>query len=156
MSDFTAISKANESEDIEITNMHFFPSIKIKDVREAQRLDGTVTTARLRKAIISAIIEVNNDLTQWRLEHQAQGINSIEELTEDLIDGESKYIHLYKQAVYCWANALINDRYLNYDATAKAVKQIEPEQQSAGDLYRDARYAIRDILGKSHSTMELI
>jgi len=156
MSDFIAISKANEREDSTIDNIPFFPVIKIKEVREAQRLDGTVTTERLKKAIISAIIEVNNDLTQWRWQQQEQGIHSLEELTEDIIDGESKYIHLYKQAVYCWANALINDRYLNYDATAKAVKQVEPEQQSAGDLYRDARYAIRDILGKSHSTMELI
>lgn len=156
MSDFIAISKANEREDSTINNIPFFPAIKIKEVREAQRLDGTVTTERLKKAIISAIIEVNNDLTQWRRQQQEQGIHSLEELTEDIIDGESKYIHLYKQAVYCWANALINDRYLNYDATAKAVKQVEPEQQSAGDLYRDARYAIRDILGKSHSTMELI
>lgn len=156
MSDFTAISKANESEDVEITNMSFFPNIKIKKVREAQRIDGTVTTERLKNAIISAIITVNNDLTQWRLIQQAQGINSVDELTEELIDGKSKYLHLYKHAVYCWANALINDRYLNYDATAKAVKQIEPEQQSAGDLYRDARYAIRDILGKSRSTMELV
>lgn len=156
MSDFIAISKANESEDVEITNMSFFPNIKIKKVREAQRIDGTVTTERLKKAIISAIITINNDLTEWRLIKQAQGVNSIDELTNDMIDGESKYLHLYKQAVYCWANALISDRYLNYDATAKAVKHVEPEQQSAGDLYRDARYAIRDILGKSRSTMELI
>lgn len=156
MSDFTAISKANESDDIEITNIAFFPVIKIKHVREAQRIDGTVTTERLKKAIISAMITINDDLAEWRLLNQAQGINSIDELTQDSIDGESKYLHLYKQAVYCWANGLINDRYLNYDATAKAIKQTEPEQQSAGDLYRDARYAIRDILGKSHSTMELV
>jgi hypothetical protein len=156
MSDFTALSKANESEDMEITNIAFFPAIKIKDVREAQRLDGTVTTTRLKNAIISSIILVNDDLLHWRLAQQAKGINSIEELSEESIDGKSKYLHLYQHAVYCWTNALINDQYLNYDATAKAVKQIEPEQQSTGDLYRDARYAIRDILGKSHSTMELV
>lgn len=156
MSDFIALSNANEAEDLEISNISFFPAITIKDVRESQRLDGTVTTERLKKAITNAIIAVNDDLYSWRLAKQADGLSSINELIDDIINGESKYLILYKQAVYSWANALLNEQYLNFDVTAKAKNQIEPEQQSAGDLYRNSRYAIRDILGKSHSTMELI
>lgn len=156
MSDFIAIAKANESSDDIIDNDPFFPSIDLDGVRKAQRLDGTITSERLKRAVISAMIEVNNDLNAWRLVQQANGIRSLDELNENRVDAQSKYVHLYQQAVYCWANALICDRYLNYDATAKTIKQIESEQQSAGDLYRDARYAIRDILGKSHSTLELI
>lgn len=156
MSDFIAISKSIENEDLEIKNISFFPHIKIKDVREAQRLDGTVTTERLKKAIIAAMIAVNDDLALWRFEQQDKGYTSIEQISDEKVNNESKYIHYYKNAVYCFANAILNERYLNFDATAKATKQIEPELQSAGDLYRDARYSIRDILGKSHSTMELI
>ena len=156
MNDFIALANANEAENIEISNISFFPAIKIKEVRDAQRLDGTVTTERLKKAITNAIIAVNDDLYSWRLAKQADGLSSINELIDDMINGESKYLILYKQAVYSWANALLNEQYLNFDVTAKAKNQIEPEQESAGNLYRDARYAIRDILGKSRSTMELI
>lgn len=156
MSDFIAISKANESEESKISNISFFPAIDINDVRKTQRLDGTVTTERLKTAIASAIIAVNDDLYNWRLTKQAAGITSINNLNDEQINGESKYLILYKHAVYSWANALLNEQYINFDATAKAKTDIDTNIESAGNLYRNARYAIRDILGKSRSTMELI
>lgn len=158
MSDFIAISNTKESDDLEIKNIAFFPNILIKEVRESQRLDGTVTTTRLKHSIISAIITINDDLNTWRLIQQSKGYNSIKEIgaPNDFIESKSKYFYLYKEAVFCWANALLKDRYLNYDPTSKAVKQNDTEEKSAGDLYRDARYAVRDILGISRSTMALI
>ncbi|KFA59057.1 Phage head completion-stabilization protein [Gilliamella apicola] len=156
MNDFTAIASANEADNIEISNISFFPAINISDVRKTQRLDGTVTTERLKAAITSAIIAVNDDLYSWRITKQAAGITSINDLSDQQINGESKYLLLYKHAVYSWANALLNEQYINFDATAKAKGDIEPNIDSIGNLYRNARYAIRDILGKSRSTMELI
>ncbi|MCX8578826.1 head completion/stabilization protein [Gilliamella sp. B2717] len=156
MNDFTAIAIANETEGLEISNISFFPAININDVRKTQRLDGTVTTERLKTAIASAIIAVNDDLYSWRLAKQSAGITTINDLNDELINGESRYLILYKHAVYSWANALLNEQYINFDATAKAKGDIEPNIESVGNLYRNARYAIRDILGKSRSTMELI
>lgn len=156
MNDFTAIANANEIDNLEINNISFFPAINISDVRKTQRLDGTVTTERLKAAITSAIIAVNDDLYSWRITKQAAGITSINDLSDQQINGESKYLLLYKHAVYSWANALLNEQYINFDATAKAKGEIEPNIDSIGNLYRNARYAIRDILGKSRSTMELI
>lgn len=158
MNDFTAIANANEIDNLEINNISFFPAINISDVRKTQRLDGTVTTERLKAAITSAIIAVNDDLYSWRITKQAAGITSINDLSDQQINGESKYLLLYKHAVYSWANALLNEQYINFDATAKAKAkgEIEPNIDSIGNLYRNARYAIRDILGKSRSTMELI
>jgi hypothetical protein len=156
MNDFTAIASANEANNLEISNISFFPAINVNDVRKTQRLDGTVTTERLKTAIAGAIIAVNDDLYNWRLTKQAAGITSISNLNDEQINGESKYLLLYKRAVYSWANALLNEQYINFDATAKAKGDIEPNIDSIGNLYRNARYAIRDILGKSRSTMELI
>lgn len=156
MNDFTAIAIANETENLEISNISFFPAINVNDVRKTQRLDGTVTTERLKTAITSAIIAVNDDLYSWRLAKQLAGITTINDLNDELVNGESKYLILYKHAVYSWANALLNEQYINFDATAKAKGDLESNIESAGNLYRNARYAIRDILGKSRSTMELI
>ena len=156
MNDFTAIAIANEPENLEISNISFFPAINVNDVRKTQRLDGTVTTERLKTAITSAIIAVNDDLYSWRLAKQLAGIATINDLNDELVNGESKYLILYKHAVYSWANALLNEQYINFDATAKAKGDTESNIESTGNLYRNARYAIRDILGKSRSTMELI
>lgn len=156
MSDFIAIATANETDHMEISNIPFFPAINVNDFRNTQRLDGTITTPRIKTAIIDAILTVNEDLYSWRLAKQMNGINSISDLTDELINGESKFVILYKIAVYSWANALLNEQYINFDATAKAKSDIDPDVESIGNLYRNARNAIRDILGKSRSTMELI
>lgn len=156
MSDFIAIATANETDHMEISNIPFFPAINVNDFRNTQRLDGTITTPRIKTAIIDAILTVNEDLYSWRLAKQMNGINSISDLTDELINGESKFVILYKIAVYSWANALLNEQYINFDATAKAKSDIIPDVESTGNLYRNARNAIRDILGKSRSTMELI
>mgnify|MGYP000626787649 CR=1 FL=1 len=50
----------------EITNSPFWPAISLPDLRETVRLDGTVTTARLKHAVIDAITSVNRDLADWR------------------------------------------------------------------------------------------
>lgn len=156
MSDFIAIATANETDCMKIDNIPFFPAINVNDFRNTQRLDGTITTPRIKTAIIGAILTVNEDLYSWRLAKQMNGVNSISDLTDELINGESKFVILYKIAVYSWANALLNEQYINFDATAKAKSDIAPDVESTGNLYRNARNAIRDILGKSRSTMELI
>lgn len=156
MSDFIAISKANEAEESKISNISFFPAIDINDVRKTQRLDGTITNERLKRAITSAIVSVNDDLHAWRVNHQSSGVASINDLDAEKINGESRYLTLYNIAIYNLANALLNEQYINFDATAKAKTDIDTNIESAGNLYRNARYAIRDILGKSRSTMELI
>lgn len=52
--------------------------------------------------------------------------------------------------------ASLYERYLDSAATAEAVKDASAKDLTADDLYRDARFAIRDILGVSHTTVELI
>jgi len=72
-----------------IENVAWFPSIDLAHMREAVRLTGTVTTARLRDAAIAAIDEVNRELANWRAEHEAAGVASLSELPADKIGGES-------------------------------------------------------------------
>ncbi|MGE6118862.1 head completion/stabilization protein [Aeromonas salmonicida] len=50
----------------EIASSPFWPAISLPDLRETVRLDGTVTTARLKHAVIDAITSVNRDLADWR------------------------------------------------------------------------------------------
>ncbi len=48
------------------------------------------------------------------------------------------------------------ERYADYSATGDGVKGADAKIISSDDLYRDARFAIRDILGTTHNTVELI
>lgn len=57
---------------------------------------------------------------------------------------------------YCWARAMLNERYQDYDATASGVKRGEELAEASGDLWRDARWAISRVQDAPHCTVELI
>lgn len=140
----------------EIDSSPFWPAISLPDLRDTVRLDGTVTTARLKHAVIDAITSVNRDLAQWRTARQAEGHATLADVPGELINNESAHLHSYRRAVYAMTRANLLERYTDYSATGDGVKGADAKVVSSDDLYRDARFAIRDILGTTHITVELI
>lgn len=140
----------------EITSNPFWPTISLPDLRETVRLDGTVTTARLTHAVVDAITSVNRDLADWRSARQAEGHATLAAVPSDVINNESVHLHSYRRAVYAMTRANLLERYTDYSATGDGVKGADAKIISSDDLYRDARFAIRDILGTTHNTVELI
>lgn len=139
-----------------ITNSPFWPDFNLATLRDAMRLDGTVTNARLEHAVINAALQVNIDLKLWRLAQQSSGHAHLEQVPAEQINGQSIFLQLYLRAVYCLTKANLIERYSDFDSTAKGLKAGEELHDSVNDLRRDARFAIRDILGESHVTVELI
>lgn len=140
----------------EIDSSPFWPAISLPDLRDTVRLDGTVTTARLKHAVIDAITSVNRDLADWRRAREAEGVATLAAVPGEVINGESAYLHSYRRAVYAMARANLLERYADYSATGDGVKGADAKIISSDDLYRDARFAIRDILGTTHNTVALI
>ena len=140
----------------EITSNPFWPAISLPDLRETVRLDGTVTTARLKHAVVDAITSVNRDLADWRSARQAEGHTTLAAVPSEVINNESVHLHSYRRAVYAMTRANLLERYTDYSATCDGVKGADAKIISSDDLYRDARFAIRDILGTTHNTVELI
>lgn len=140
----------------EIDSTTFWPAISLPDLRDTVRLDGTVTTARLKHAVIDAITSVNRDLADWRRAREAEGVATLAAIPGEVINGESAYLHSYRRAVYAMTRANLLERYTDYSATGDGVKGADAKIISSDDLYRDARFAIRDILGTTHITVALI
>lgn len=140
----------------EIDSSPFWPAISLPDLRDTVRLDGTVTTARLKHAVIDAITSVNRDLADWRRAREAEGVATLAAVPGELINKESAHLHSYRRAVYALTRANLLERYTDYSATGDGVKGVDAKIISSDDLYRDARFAIRDILGTTHNTVELI
>ncbi|WHF36809.1 head completion/stabilization protein [Aeromonas salmonicida] len=140
----------------EITSSPFWPEISLADLRETVRLDGTVTTSRLTHAVVDAITSVNRDLADWRIARQAEGHSTLAAVPSEVINNESVHLHSYRRAVYAMTRANLLERYTDYSATGDGVKGADAKIVSSDDLYRDARFAIRDILGTTHNTVELI
>lgn len=153
---FISVAQTQTETPATINSHPFWPSIDPEKVRDAQRIDGTVTDARLIHAVVSAIASVNADLKPFRQEQQAAGINALADVDAETINEESVLVFNYRRAVYTTAHANLIERYRNFDSTAEGNKQADQQDVTADDLYRDARFAIRDVMGVTHITVELI
>lgn len=139
-----------------ITSSAFWPAVDPVKIREDQRIDNAVTPPRLKAAIIEAIATTNQSLMAWRNGQQNQGINTLENVPAEQIDGISIKHHRYLRAVGCLTKALLLERYRDMDTTHKGDKRAEMLTDPIDDCRRDHLNAINDIRGQARSTVELI
>lgn len=139
-----------------IQNNGFFPDIHLLDVRNAMRIDGTVTNERLKMEVIEAMATANNALKHYQKTLKEKHIHRLEDMDDEKINGENIVIQRYKRAVYCFALANLNERYRSYDTTKQGAEKAQDFEQSVDDLRRDGRFAIRDIVGQHRMIVELI
>lgn len=144
------------TEDTIITNGNFWPDINLSKVRDTVRLDGTVTDDRLQHATIAAIIDINRDLKPFRDKQLTAGYARLQDVPAEQVAEVSELVSLYLRAVYCRLKANLMERYADYDSTAKGLNNASEQNETITDLYRDARFAVRDILGTTHVTVDLI
>lgn len=134
----------------------WYPAIDLADVRAVLRLDGTVTDARLTECIALAMSAVEDELDAWQQQQEALGRTSLAQVPSKVIDGTSRLERLYQRAVYATAKAELIERYRDFDSTDAGQRRAEAMELSVDDYRRQARYAIRDILGRPRATVELL
>lgn len=139
-----------------LTNVGFFPDVDAEHLRASLRIDASVTNARLEVAAVNAMLSVNRELLTYKHTQQAAGYASLAAIPSDQVNGANEQTHLYRRAVYCTAGAELAERYRSYDATAAGNQRAEELTPSVDEYRRDARWAIRELLGERHTTVELI
>lgn len=139
-----------------IVNDGFFPDIDPAAVREAARIPTSVTPARLRAAILGAILSVAYDLSAFRERSSADGHASLAAMPAPQLDGQSVQLIRYNRAVALYAKAELIERHRDFDTTSAGGSQADELTPTIGELRRDALHAVRDILGKSRTTIDLI
>lgn len=153
---FVTTAPTTPEQEPPIANGDFWPEIDPAQIREAQRIDTTITPERLRAALIEAMAAANGELEAWRLLQVAAGHATLAAVPGTEIDDESIHVHRYRRAVGCLAKANLIERYRDYDTTARGDRKADVLADPIDDLRRDARWAISDILGVGRTTVELI
>lgn len=139
-----------------ILNDGWFPDIDPGAIRQQWRIREVVLPARLREAVLAAIITVGNDLSAWQAARAAEGHATLAAVPAPQIGGESRILALYRRAVGCLVKAELQERYRDFDQTGAGQRDVTELDQSVGELRRDARHAIRDLLGRSRTAVDLI
>lgn len=137
-----------------ITQAGFWPDLDGAHLRAAMRLTAAVTDARLEVAAVNAMIEANRELDLYRRARIEEGHATLADVPATEINGASNLLHLYRRIIYSNATAELIERYQGYDATNSGEQKASEEESSPDQLRRDARKALRTILGISHATVE--
>ena len=134
----------------------FWPSIDLDALRGTLRIDASVTPARLETATITAAINLNRELKEWRTLQQAAGYSELTDVPAEHVQNVSVLVHLYRRAIEAGTGAEVCERYRDYSATNTGANKAEELNPNIDDYRRDLRWAIRDFLGRSRTTVELI
>jgi hypothetical protein len=134
----------------------WYPALSLAAVRAVLRLDGTVTDARLTESVALAMAAVEDELDAWQQQQEALGRTTLADVPSKVIAGTSRLVLLYQRAVYATAKAELIERYRDFDSTDAGQRRAESMDLSVEDYRRQARYAIRDILGRPRATVELL
>lgn len=136
-----------------VKNTFFWPDIDLQLLRDTLRYEGTVTAQRLRLAVKTAISEVNAELYDWRAAQMETGFMRLADVPAEGYDGESEKVTHYFAAVSAITAATIVERYRGYDASGKKGAEVEA---SADEYWRDARFSISRIGGRSGCIVSLL
>lgn len=136
----------------------WYPSIDPAQLRREHRLGDTakVTPERLRAAIREAMISLDNQLGAWAATQTAAGHATLADVPARQFDGQSRLVIAYHRAIGALAKLDLIERHRDLDTTAAGDRDASALDPSIGELRRDAVHAIRDILGRTRTDVELI
>lgn len=139
-----------------ITNDGFFPDIDPATVREAARVPTSITHARLRAAILGAMLTVRADAAGFAAACQAAGHSTLAAVPAPQLDGQSVQLIRYRRAIALYAKAELIERHRDFDTTAAGGTQADDLAPSIAELRRDAQHAVRDLVGRPRTVVDLI
>jgi hypothetical protein len=139
-----------------LTNDRWFPDIDLDELREAMRIDGTVTFERLRLATLDAMTSINAELGSWHASQVAAGYADLASVPSPQLGGVSTQVLRYRRAIYNLARADLTEQYRGYDSTKSGGQRAEDLEYTICESRRNVRWALNDMRGIHRTTVELI
>jgi len=131
--------------------------VKPSSVRTAARIPSQVIETRLRDAIVTAMLTVSTELATWRAAKELEGFATLAAVSpDDTIGGRPRLVVLYERAIASFTAAELADTHRDISASADGQKRAEDEALTADEHRRNGTHAIRDILGMTRTSVELI
>lgn len=156
MSTFIPSGQAEATPSPALENIPFYPNIAPEAFRGAMNIDSTVEIEWVNASLQLSMMEINAELSEWQAEQELLACTSIADTTSVVYGTENKNQRLYLLAVQHLAKARILEGMRNFDSTAEGIRKAE-DMGSAIDAHRrESRRAVRAIMGKTGTVVELI
>lgn len=160
MNGFTATAAPPEmATDAVVTNDSFWPQITAQQLRDACRLDGTVSTQRLAHALINALVDINRQLEDLQAQAIEDGFEKLADLPAKQVAGVSAKVHHYTRAVYATVQAALTETSRAVDtvvSTAHEGSRMQLMADVVAEYRRTAHNALNDLRGKTRATVDLL
>jgi Phage head completion protein (GPL) len=134
----------------------FWPNIDLNILRDTLRIGPVVTHHRLEEAVIAAMINAARQLAAWRLMREAEGRTKLADVPAMQIGGASVLVASWRRAVGQLVMADLAETHRDIGATDSGAQRGTEMALTADDHRRNATHAIRDILGVTRTSVELI
>lgn len=135
----------------------FWPALDLDQLRQSIRIDQTVTTPRLRDLARTAMLDIMDELDDWRAEKVAAGYARLEDVPgRRTVDGLTDYQIRWIKAVHAVVAADLGDSQLAQSARAAGMERAEELSADVDRHRRNVTYAVRDFLGRPRIIAEVI
>ncbi|GGZ02758.1 head completion/stabilization protein [Novosphingobium colocasiae] len=136
----------NDPADAAVVADGWFPPVTLESVRDRLRLgDGTVTTARLTEAIESAMLHAFRELAEWRTARVLAGAASLDQVTDQQVNGQNHAVMLWGRIVRYFAGADLASDYRDISATNTGLDRAVEKDETSDELRRRALAAVADL-----------
>lgn len=144
-----------------ILNDGFYPDIDVPEFQKTYREDGRLDEEVIRDQLITAILEVNDDLIKWKAlklacENTLKPIESLADTSEQTIDGKNRAEIIYKKAIYHRAKAELLRHFTDYSTTQHGQDRADDKTDNANYHYAQSLRAIRQLKGKRGVRVKLV
>lgn len=144
------------TEEQNVAGNGFWPVLSIADFRDQYRLDSSATNGRLAVELKAAVSDVTRHLRTFQQQAEDNGAQESKDVPLAPWQPDGELETLYRRAVFASAYAGLLEHYLDYSATGEG-DDVGSAKADAADIHRrNARWAVAQIIGEPHSTVELI
>ena len=139
---------------IDIKNDGFWPDLNLSEFQIERAMSPNINDRLLRDAIVSAVVEINLILEQYKNTQISKGINQASDCGVVSVDGTSSTVIIYKKAVFARAKADLIGEFVSIASRDDKLGESQKEMKAA--LLAESTREIRKLLGLRRCGVALI
>ena len=135
----------------------FWPALDLDHLRQAIRIDQSVTSERLRDVVENAALDIMGELDSWKTQQEAAGYRSLADVPgRHSVGGKTDFTVRWHRAVTSVVAGDLADRQHAQTVRSAGVERAEELAADIDVHRRNVTYAVRDFLGRTRIIAEVI